>query len=84
MSAPNHAELSNLPGIRIDACVEQMKHRGSALHVYYTLGKPVFMLGDTRVPDAIGYALAKHPNLVATDLALIADGLPQTFRYAGQ
>jgi hypothetical protein len=84
MYAPNHAELSNLPGTRIDACVEQMKYRGCALHVYYTLGKPVFMLGGTRVPDAIGYALAKDPNLVATDLAPIADGLPQTFRYAGR
>jgi hypothetical protein len=67
---------------QVESYVGWIRHRGCALHVYYVLGKPVFTLSDgTRIPEALGFALAKHPNLVAVDPPLTAGGLPQTFRF---
>jgi hypothetical protein len=67
---------------RIEQIVEQMR-RGPVLHCYYTFGKPTFVLSDnTRIPEALGHALARHSNLVAVDPPLVDGGLPQTFRFA--
>jgi hypothetical protein len=68
---------------RVEQIVERIRRRGLVVHCYYTFGKPTFVLSDgTRIPGGVGYALTKHPNLVAVDPPLFVDGLPQTFRYA--
>jgi hypothetical protein len=69
----------------LDALVGRMRTRGCALHVYYQLGAAHFVFSDdTKIPTAIGYALTKHPSLVAVDLPLLTGCLPQTFRYTDE
>jgi len=58
---------------------------GRALLAYSQLGKVHFVFSDgTHVPQAVGYALTKHPQVVVVDPPLIAGGLAQTFRFADE
>ena len=67
---------------QIDRFVNLMRRRDCALHCYYVNGGAMFVFSEgTRVPQAIGLALASDPNVVPVDPPLIPGGLAQTFRY---
>jgi hypothetical protein len=70
---------------QVDDYIEWMRRRGCALHVYFTFGKPTFVLSDgTRISEPIGYALTNHPSIVVVDPPLITGGLPQTYRFVDE
>jgi hypothetical protein len=57
--------------------------RGNALHHYYTIGVPVWVLSDgTRVGRDIAEAAIRNPSIVPVGEALFAGCRPQTYRYA--
>jgi hypothetical protein len=54
---------------------------GNALHLYYALGSPVWVLTDgTRVDTATAEAVIKHPDVVSVGGALFAQAHAQTYR----
>jgi hypothetical protein len=55
---------------------------GNALHLYYALSSPVWVLTDgTRVDTVIAEAVIKHPGIVSVGDALFAQVHAQTYRF---
>lgn len=66
---------------RVATVVNAMRG-GTALHLYYALGKAIWTLSDgRRVDPAAAEDAIKRPDVVPVGTALFADLKPQTFRF---